>query len=274
MDTNIKIKKCLLKFFSAFLVIVYFMYSNRGLVEAKSSKVLFIHHSTGANLINEGNLRKQIYKLNPEIEIWDHGYNLIPKLPSFLVKILASTKLFYNTGLSDNNGQLTGTDYNIVLSNNSPKEYADIFSRSPQDKTLSAVLQYDVVLFKNCFPTTEIKSDAQLAEYKNYYTQIKENLSKYQNKKFIILTSPPLRRELTKPEYAARAENLNNWLVSVEFTQNSGNIFVFDFFGLLADEAGYLKKEYSSIIPIDSHPNEKANHEIAPALAKFLVKII
>ncbi|MBI3366881.1 hypothetical protein HY041_04625, partial [Candidatus Roizmanbacteria bacterium] len=39
-------------------------------------KTLFLHHSTGANLLNEGNVRKLLARLSPEIELWDHGYSL------------------------------------------------------------------------------------------------------------------------------------------------------------------------------------------------------
>lgn len=88
-------------------------------------KILFIHHSTGGNLIKEGKLRNEIKKLDSSIEFWDHNYNLFSIFTSLLAN---KTHLI---GLTDNNGSITGTDYNIVLSNNSPKEYADIFSRNP-----------------------------------------------------------------------------------------------------------------------------------------------
>lgn len=266
-----------LKVIGIFLIIIILMNFNQGLVKAqenKKIKVLFIHHSTGANLINEGNLREEFFKLNLNVELWDHSYNRNKILPSFLIKLLTHTKLFYETGLSDKDGRMTGLDYDIVLSNNSPKEYAEIFSRNPQDKTLSAILQYDLVLFKNCFPTTEIKSETQLEEDKKYYQIIRESLVKYPNKKFILLTSPSLRKEATKPEYAKRAKDLNAWLFSKDFLGETRNLFVFDFFGLLSDNNGYLKKEYASIIPFDSHPNQKANQQIAPLLAKYIVEVV
>jgi len=128
----------------------------------KPIKVLFIHHSTGGNLIKQGSLRKLIKKINPDMEFWDHGYNLYSNP---LAKFLAT--FTFHTGLSDDKGKMTGADYNLIISNNSPKEYAEIFSREQNDPTLQAILRYDIIAFKNCFPTTKIESENNLMNIKN-----------------------------------------------------------------------------------------------------------
>jgi hypothetical protein len=232
----------------------------------KPIKVLFIHHSTGGNLIKQGSLRQLIKKINPDIEFWDHGYNLYSN-PT-LAKLLAT--FTFHTGLSDDKGRMTGTDYNLVISNNSPKEYAEIFSRDKYDPTLQAILQYDIIAFKNCFPTTKIESEKQLNEYKEYYRIIRDQVKKYKDNRFILFTPPPLRQELTTEENASRAKQLIQFLNSKDFQSSTNNLFVFDFFSLLADETGYLKKDYTKLLYTDSHPNRKANKEIAPVFAKFL----
>lgn len=236
--------------------------------ENTSKRILFIHHSTGGNLIKEGNLRDEVKKLNPSIELWDHNYNLFPILTTILAN---NTHL---KGLSDAQGKVTGKDYNIVLSNNNPKEYADIFSRDPGDPTLKAILSYDVIAFKNCYPTTRITSDQQLEEDIKYYTIIRDSLKKYPEKRFILLTPPPARRETTNIEDAKRAMKLVTWLNSQDFLQGIPNIHVFDFFSLLADKDGMLKKEYQRLLPWDSHPNKKANLAVAPFFAEYMVKLI
>ncbi len=228
-------------------------------------KVLFIHHSTGGNLIREGHLRDEIKKLEPSIELWDHSYNLFPVFPLLLAKYT------HHKGLSNAKGEITGEDYNLVLSNNSPKEYAEIFSRDPHDPTLNAILSYDVIAFKNCYPTTKIVSDQQLDEDKKYYSTIRNSLRKYPDKQFVILTPPPERKETTNNENAKRAMKLVKWLNSEEFLSGVSNIHVFDFFTLLTDKDGLLKKEYQRLLPWDSHPNTIANSEIAPLLAKYLI---
>jgi len=233
-------------------------------------KILFIHHSVGGNLIRQGNLREELRKLNPNIEFWDHGYNLYP-FP-FLSKILG--RITFRTGLSDMKGKMVGKDYKINLSNNSPKEYAEIFSRNPNNYTLQSILSYDIVAFKNCFPTTHITSGQQLKENMDYYLSIRKSLGDYKYKKFVILTPPPVRREVTTVENAKRAKQLANWLTSNDFLENSKNIFVFDFFSMLADEDGMLKRKYSPLIQIDSHPNRKANQTIAPIFAQYIADLV
>lgn len=231
------------------------------------SKILFIHHSTGGNLIREGNLRSEIHKLNSDLEFWDHSYNLYP----IFSKALAHST--HHRGLTDKHGNLTYTDYNIVLSNNSPREYAEIFSRSPNDKTLTKIFEYDVIAFKNCYPTTMITSVEQFDQDISFYKEIKNSVKRFKTKKFILVTPPPLRRELTTIENAKRAKKLVDWLLSKEFLSDTQNLFVFDFFNLLADENGFLKKEYCRLFPRDSHPNKKANMTIAPLFAEYLVKV-
>lgn len=228
-------------------------------------RVLFIHHSTGANLIKEGNVRELLAMKAAEIEFWDHSYNLSPNLPGFIAQMK------FCTGLSDSSGKMTGKDFHIVLSNNSPKQYAEIFSRDPSDQTLKSILEFDMVAFKNCFPTTKIATDSQLEEYKNYYQKIFQGLQRFPMKKFLLLTSPPLRKELTTFENAKRAKTLNESLITGDFAKDSKNFFTFNLFGLLSDNNGFLKKEYCKFLFWDSHPNKKANEAVAP---KFVEKII
>lgn len=252
------------------LILLLLIMLNTNSIQATSSgkKILFIHHSTGGNLIREGNLRDEVAKLDSTVEFWDHNYNLFP---------IFTTLLANNThlkGLSDARGKVTGIDFNIIVSNNSPKEYADIFSRDSSDPTLKSILSYDIIAFKNCYPTTRITSDPQLEEDIKYYTIIRDNLKKYPTKQFVLLTPPPARRETTNLNDAKRAMKLVAWLNSSEFQQGIKNIHVFDFFGLLADENGMLKKDYLRFFPWDSHPNKQANLVIAPVFADYLVKLI
>ena len=230
-------------------------------------KILFIHHSTGGNLIREGKLRDEIKNRDSSVQFWDHNYNLFPLFTSFLAN---HTHL---CGLTDNTGNLTGRDYNIVLSNNSPKEYADIFSRDPENFTLKSILSYDVIAFKNCYPTTKIASDRQLEEDIFYYEKIRVSLKKYPEKQFVILTPPPERKEATNRENAKRAQKLVNWMNSKEFLQENNNIHVFDFFSQLANANGFLREEYTRLFPWDSHPNKKASRIVSPIFAEYLVKI-
>jgi hypothetical protein len=236
-------------------------------LKTSKKRILFIHHSTGANLIREGQLRKELAQLDPTIQLWDHNYNLLPICTKFLA-IHTNYK-----GLSDAQENITGKDYAITLSNNSPKEYAEIFSQDRNDVTLQAILKYDIIAFKNCYPTTKITSSQQLIDDKSFYTIIRDSLKKYPEKQFVLITPPPIHKELTTKIYAKRAQTLVHWLVSPEYLNGINNMYVFDFFHLLADKDGFLKKEYQRLIPWDSHPNKLANETIAPIFAQFLTEI-
>lgn len=233
----------------------------------KKIRILFIHHSTGGNLIIEGNLRKELARINPQIELWDHNYNLFPLFKSLLARFT------HLRGLSNERGDYTGTDYAITLSNNSPKEYAEIFSRDHKDETLASILSYDVIAFKNCYPTTRIKSDKKLIDNISEFTKIRDSIERFPNNQFILVTPPPARRETTNASQALRARQMVSVLNSLMFSHGIKNLHIFDLFNLLADQNGYLKKEYCRPIPWDSHPNHKANIAIAPIFAAYLAKI-
>ena len=238
-------------------------------------KLLFIHHSTGANLIHQGELRHKLKKKLPTLEFWDHSYNLWPFWQ------LTARLIPYQTGLSDAEGKLTGTDYKINITNTDPAGYADLFSQpvhSPPDNAFSKVVSnFDIIMFKSCFPVTKIESDEQLGYYKKSYLRIRESIDRLPNKVFILFTPPPLRAEMTKPEYAARARKYSQWMKSEEYLGASNNVSVFDFFDVLADREGInanmLKRIYCPFLFFDSHPNGLANRTAADELTEFLVKI-
>lgn len=239
----------------------------------QKTNILFIHHSTGGNLLHQGEVRKLLYEKSDSVAFWDHGYNLYAIYP----KLLANIGTFH-TGLSDENGIITGTDFNIILSNNTPKEYAEIFNRESTDPTLSKILQFDIIIFKNCFPTTHITSDEKLSEIMKYYEQIRTGVSRFADKKFMVFTPPPLRSESTKPEYAQRARVLAQWMISPAFFNPASNLSVFDFYSYLSDGEGknknMLRREYSPWFFKDSHPNKKANIAIAPRFVAFISKVV
>lgn len=233
---------------------------------AGKRRILFIHHSTGANLLRQGNVRTQLREKAPNLELWDHSYNLYTIFPRYLAHIT------HHTGLTNGECKKLFTDYDIVLSNNSPKEYEEIFSRSRDDATLSKILSYDVVMIKNCYPTTKITSEHELNEKKELYAQIRDHMSKYKKYTFIIFTPPPLRRELTESSFAKRAQELARWMASSDFIQKTDNVFVFDFFDHLADREGFLKKEYCRLISLDSHPNRRANEVVSEKFVDFVIQ--
>lgn len=222
--------------------------------------------------MRQGNIRELLKQQSPDTELWDHAYNLYP---SFIVSQLLGPYT-YRTGLSDAAGRMTGKDFSLEISNNSPKEYAQLFARKPTDPTLSQILAFDIIAFKNCFPASRIESDNQLTDNQLYYSMIFKSLSGYPNR-FIVFTPPPLRKEMTTNAESVRARELANWL-KLQENKIARHVSVFDFFDLLADtdgdNANRLKRAYCSILPFDSHPNLRANREIGLRLVECMVKHI
>lgn len=217
-------------------------------------KVLFVHRSVGHNLIEDG----QLYGLASEagIELNDYDHN--------------------DKSLGDGTSRKR-LGYEFEGGNTNPDHYAQLFSDAglkSQKQALDFILDYDLIIIKSCYPNSNIQSDEQLEQDKKYYSQIADFFSCQLGKKLVILTSPPLMPLRTSRAAANRARQLSNWLFEQDFKEN---VFVFNFFDLLAEQPGRraantLKKHYRRLLPVDSHPNPKASKEIAPLLTDFLVK--
>lgn len=222
-------------------------------------KLLFIHRSVGHNLIRDGKL-----------------YELVAQ----------TGNPFILSDFDQNTGTLTAMDaapqaanWQFPGNNTNPEDYAALFSTerlAAGDPTLTAILSYDVVAIKSCFPNTRLTSDAMLGRHKRAYESIVEFFRSQPSKKLVILTSPPLIPLLTLPSFARRARILANWL---NITGFGPNMFVFDFFNELAvpegkRQANTLRREYRRRFLFDSHPNALASQTIAPRIAAFFGNIV
>jgi len=221
---------------------------------AQGARIIFLHHSCGANLIAQGGVREGLTAQG--YEFYDHGYN--------------------EEGLVLADGTSTGTNFDVPDDNTNPDGYAVIFAQplhDPPDNTFSHLMQYDVIVFKSCFPVSIIDSDEQLEEYKSYYLSIRERMDQYPDKIFVIVTQPPELPADSSPEAAARARSFASWLSSDEYVSGHANVFVYDFFGQLAGGDNFLKPEYRTD-ESDAHPNELANRTIGPLFVTFLDEAI
>jgi len=211
-------------------------------------RVIFLHHSVGESLIDEGDVRQRLTDLG--YQFYDHGYN--------------------DDGLVLADGTWTGRNFDVPDDNTDPDGFADIFAQplhDPPDNAFSHLMQYDVIAFKSCFPVSDIQSDDQLAEYRSYYLSIRDRMDQYPNKIFIVVTSPPQVAAYTEPEAAARARAFADWLASDEYLRGHPNVFAFDLFDLLADPStNTLRADYQADED-DAHPNELANQTIGPLFA-------
>ena len=223
-------------------------------VRAQATRIIFLHHSCGENLINQGGVREGLTARG--YEFYDHGYN--------------------GDGLRLADGSYTGTHFDVPGDNTDPDGFATIFTQplhDPPDNTFSHLMQYDVIAFKSCFPVSNIGDDYQLDEYKSHYLSIRDQIDQYPDKIFIIVTQPPQVPANSDPAEGARARAFANWLQSDEYLAGHPNVLVFDFFGLLAGDDNFLRPEYR-VDEYDAHPNERANGEIGPRFVAFIDEAI
>ncbi len=224
------------------------------------TNLIFLHQSTGANLIREGQLRQRLAEAG--LQLWDQGYNYLQ--------------------LTGPQGSPAGYSYSVPNDQTDPTALSRIFSQREYPlplNTLSGLLQHEVILLKSCFdPTSHIESEAKLEEYKAAYRIIRQRISQHPEKLFIIITQPPLNPAETDTAQAKRARQLADWLDSQEFKGGLKNLYIFDLFDRLASadgngpEANMLRPEYRN--GSDSHPNTNANEDIAPEVASFIEQAV
>jgi hypothetical protein len=217
-------------------------------------QILFMHHSTGGNLIAQGGVREAFTELG--YEFWDHGYN--------------------EEGLVDPSGTWLGVNWDMPGDNTDPDGWYNIFNQpvtDPASNTFSHMLQADVIIFKSCFPSSNIDSEWMLEEYQRYFLSIRDVIDQHPDKLFIPFTTPPLVPNETSSDNAARARRWAEYLTSDEYLDGHPNIAVFDFFTLLSDENGFLRAEYRGD-EWDSHPNEYANQTVGPVFVALVDQAI
>jgi hypothetical protein len=245
-----------------------------------TTRIIFLHHSVGANIIDRGDLRGLLRKKAPNLALSDYGYNagrraqLLSRIPGYSVSSLH--------GLHDAAGRFSTVSYAVPADDTDPDGLAAIFRQtapaSPPN-TLTYLLQYDVIAFKSCFTAATIPSDETLERFKQDYRAIRATMDRRPDKLFLALTPPPRRASETNHAEAARARSYARWIMSDDFHGGKANIAAFDLFDALAvpegqPDANTLRPDYAVADPNDSHPSTAADAAIATLLADFIATTV
>lgn len=223
------------------------------------TNVIFLHHSVGRYIINQGRVRQRLTAAG--FQFWDHDYNW--------------------EGLIAPDASRTGYSYVIPGDNTDPDGLAQLFAQPVRRRPINAfsgLMQHEVIAFKSCFPASDIANAAQLERYKIWYRGMRDVMDQHPDRIFIVVTPPPLNPAATDAETAARARAFADWLTSDQFLDNHVNVFTFDLFDLLAEgdssapDANMLRADYRE--GDDSHPNELANRTIGPLFADFIIESV
>lgn len=254
------------------VLILISLYIVSGVAFSQNNKALFLVHSTGNNLYTEG-----------KVSDWVKNYN----------------------STNGTNFQITTRDYpNTPWPwENYPYDYWKLWvdnscnNTNPDIECLASMANnYGLVIFKHCFPgsdiepdtgTPDIKSDRKsLENYKLQYRALRNLMDGMPDKKFMVWTLVPLHRLATTPEKALRANEFVNWVKNKWLTEDGKthlNIFIFDFYSLAAElkenpTSGMqycLKYDYEgSHTSDDSHVNTLGNEIIGPLFSQAVIKAI
>ena len=224
-----------------------------------NAKVIFLHHSTGDVIWKGG------------VAGWFDGYNA-----AHGTGYVVTQQLF----------PLANAGYPYA---NYPYDYWNIWvnhaGAAPYlgESTLEILTsQYDVIVFKHCFPVGSIGPDTgnpdvsspvqTIENYKLQYTALKAKLQSFPSNRFIIWTGAAKLAANTTPEIAARAKDFFDWVRNV-WDEPGDNIYVWDFFNLETGGGTYLKPEYAAAAN-DDHPNSVFAAEVAPLFAQRLTDVI
>ncbi|MCP4800046.1 MAG: hypothetical protein GY893_08895 [bacterium] len=231
------------------------------LVDA-GDNIFFLHNSVGRYVIDYGSVRDHIDSSNAmngtELELWDHDYNHI--------------------GLTNPAGEIVG-GYNIPNDDTDPGglHYLWTSSNSAKDAILA---NHDVIVFKSCYSASQITSNAELQQFKEYYYDIVEVLETHSDKTFLLMSPPPRHRLGTSSNDSRRAREFADWMGSSELLSGATNVHYFDMFDFLAHPddgspaSNMLKYEYEKFHDsYDSHPNLIANQALGIVLAGELIDI-
>jgi len=229
------------------------------------TNLFFLHHSTGAGIVFGGDMRGTIHTYNQQhgtsYAFWDHGYN--------------------GDGLTNPQGNATGTNYSIPNDNTDPDGLAYLWTSPAADAVQCRNLilaNHEVIAFKSCFPASAIPDAATLNQYKSWYVSMRSFFGTRPDRVFVVMSTPPLHRRSTNATEARNARRFANWMKSPTYLSGHPNVVCFDLFGLLAKAddgsatANMLRWEYEgSHSSGDSHPNALANQTVGPIFAQALI---
>ncbi len=219
------------------------------------ARIAFLHHSTGGVIWDGG------------VPGWFAGYNATEGAGYEIVELPYPTTPYP----WDNYPY----DYwNIWVNHAGPLAY------NGQATLEMLTPQYDVVVFKHCFPVCNIEPDIGVPDpassamrtevYKAQYEALKTKLRSFPANRFVLWTGAAKLESEIGPDMAQRAHDFFAWVVG-EWDEPGDNIYVWDFYQLETEGTLYLRPENGST---DSHPNATFAAAVAPLFCQRVVDVI
>jgi hypothetical protein len=170
---------------------------------------------------------------------------------------------------------------------NFPYDYWNIWVRHAgtrafrEEPTLEMLTkQYGVIVFKHCFPVSNIEpdtgtpdvtsADKRIENYKLQYAALQAKLKSFPAVRFVVWTGAAQVASDVDEASARRAREFFQWVLT-KWDEPGDNIYLWDFYALETDGGLYIKPEYASG---DAHPNEEFSRRVAPLFAQRVVDVI
>ncbi len=245
--------------------------------------IIFLHHSTGGVIWRGAQASLVVRAVN----------KISPRLANGLGK-KARLPLLFEQYNQDKNKQLRVQEvafpkkspygwhnypydyYNIWVKNAGPKP----FMEEPTLEMLTK--QYQVIIFKHCFPVSNIQADSaspdinsdykSLANYRLQYLALRDKLHGFPGTKFIVVTgAAQVKSEISEAE-AKRAKEFFGWVID-GWDAPQDNIFVWDLYTLQTEGGIYFKDSYARAAN-DSHPNGEFAARAAQLFFNRIVDVV
>jgi len=141
---------------------------------------------------------------------------------------------------------------------------------------------YQVVIFKHCYPVSNIEPDLDSADinsylhtvsnYKLQYNALKKKLRDFPETRFILFTGAVQVKANLSEEEALRTREFFTW-VREDWDQPDDNIFLWDLYSLQTEEGLYFKDEFAAS-PQDPHPNKEFAGRVVELLFNRIIDVI
>ena len=253
-----------------FIIIFTFLLASCSPNKKNMERIIFLHHSTGFN-IWLGNTNKYVYKLTGRSDVKKYIENYNRKNNS---SYLISEQFFPKSSPYGWNNYPYDY-YNIWVKNAGEKPYME-------EPTLEILTKdYDIIIFKHCFPVSRIVADSGMADidsdrktienYKLQYEALRNKMNEFPQTKFIIWTPAVNTRKLMSEEEAHRTRHFYEWIIN-EWNKKGDNVFVWDFYQY-ETEGGLYLSDKNALSPENSHPNKEFAARVAPLFGKFIIDV-
>lgn len=251
--------------------------------DSTAVKIIFLHHSTGEVIWNGrpvSLVKKALGKISENLK---DGFPPKPKMLSLFKD--------YNEE-KGKNYQITEQEFPKAKPygwNNNPFDYYNIWVNNGEaeyymeEPTLESLTQnYDVVIFKHCYPVSNIQPDKDTADINSYYKSLsnyklqylalREKMHDYSETRFIVFTGASQVKANISIEEAQRAREFFNW-VTAEWDIQGDNIFIWDLYNIETEGDLFLKEEYATSFN-DPHPNKLLASKANKLLFNRIIDVI